>query len=68
MVTGAAILTVVAFNILPEILSGPLDLEMWIGCRTSSSVYSNSSIVLGLTSDNIVSDGTFRGGNDLLKQ
>ena len=30
LVTGAAILTSVAFNILPEILSGPLDLEMSI--------------------------------------
>ena len=71
LVTSAAILTAVAFNILPEILSGPLDLEMSIvcnSCRTSSSVHSNSSIVLGLTSDSIVSDGTSRGGNDLLKQ
>ena len=71
LITGAAILTAVAFNILSEILSGPLDLEMSIACnscRTSSSVHSNSSIVLGLSSDSIVSDGTYRGGNDLLKQ
>ena len=47
-VTGAAILTAVAFNILPEILSGPLDLEMSIvcnSCRTSSSVHLNILIL-----------------------
>ena len=63
LVTGAAILTAVAFNILPEILSGPLDLEMSIvcsSCRTPFlSVHSNSSIVLGVTSDSIVSDSAF---------
>ena len=68
LVIGAAILTAVAFNILLEILSGQLDLELCNICRISSSVHSNYSIVLGLSSDSIVSDGTSRGGNDLLKQ
>jgi len=56
LVTGAAILGAVVFNLWPEILSGSLDLEV-LGL-TSENVVSGDTF------------GSFRprGSNDLLKQ